>query len=72
MSPAQPRFSLFKNAITIFGAALTTTGGEIMSLAVQASNKNILYAGGFTLDASGSQRMSPELPMMAIPQNTAQ
>ena len=26
MSPARTRFSLFKNAITIFGAALTTTG----------------------------------------------
>ena len=26
MSPDAPRFSLFRNAITIFGAALTTTG----------------------------------------------
>jgi nitrate/TMAO reductase-like tetraheme cytochrome c subunit len=29
MSPAQPRFSLFRNAITIFGAALTTTGAVL-------------------------------------------
>ena len=28
MSPAQSRFSLFRNAITIFGAALTTTGAR--------------------------------------------
>ncbi len=29
MTPAQTRFSLFRNAITIFGAALTTTGAVL-------------------------------------------
>jgi hypothetical protein len=29
MSPAEERFSLFRNAITIFGAALTTTGAVL-------------------------------------------
>ena len=40
MTPAQPRFSLFRNAVTIFGAALTTTGA-------------VLFIAFFLLDLAG-------------------
>ena len=35
--------------------ALTTAAGEIRTLVVQSSNKNVLYAGGYTLNASGNE-----------------
>jgi nitrate/TMAO reductase-like tetraheme cytochrome c subunit len=50
MSPAHTRFSLFKNAITIFGAALTTTGA-------------ILFLAFFLLELAG-MHANPYLGML--------
>src|SRR5512137_805921 len=50
MTPDQPRFSLFKNALTIFGAALTTTGA-------------VLFLAFFLLDLAG-MHANPYLGMV--------
>jgi hypothetical protein len=50
MTPAQTRFSLFRNAITIFGAALTTTGA-------------ILFVAFFLLELAG-MHANPYLGMI--------
>src|SRR5512136_249016 len=50
MTPAQTRFSLFRNAITIFGAALTTTGA-------------LLFLAFFLLDLAG-MHANPYLGML--------
>jgi hypothetical protein len=50
MTPAQTRFSLFRNAITIFGAALTTTGA-------------VLFLAFFLLELAG-MHANPYLGML--------
>ena len=50
MTPAQPRFSLFRNAITIFGAALATTGA-------------LLFLAFFLLELAG-MHANPYLGML--------
>jgi hypothetical protein len=52
MSPAATRFSLFKNALTIFGAALTTTGA-------------ILFLAFFLLELAG-MHTNPYLGMLFL------